>query len=64
MRFFNFVETSGFWKEGMNSDELFEATAQSMLSAMERDAASGWGVIVYTITKDKVNVKTIKARLD
>ncbi|KAM3718911.1 Proteasome subunit [Dirofilaria immitis] len=54
----------GFWKEGMNSDELFEATAQSMLSAMERDAASGWGVIVYTITKDKVNIKTIKARMD
>lgn len=54
----------GFWREGMNSEELFEATAQSMLSAMERDAASGWGVVVYTITKDKVNVKTLKARMD
>lgn len=54
----------GFWKEGMNSEELFEAAAQSMLSAMERDAASGWGVIIYTITKDKVNIKTLKARLD
>lgn len=54
----------GFWREGMNSEELFEATAQSMLSAMERDAASGWGVIVYTITKDKVNIKTLKARMD
>ncbi|VDO75253.1 unnamed protein product [Onchocerca flexuosa] len=48
----------------MNPDELFEATAQAMLSAMERDAVSGWGVIVYTITKDKVNIKTIKARMD
>lgn len=48
----------------MNSEELFEATAQSMLSAMERDAASGWGVVVYTITKDKVNIKTLKARMD
>uniref|UniRef100_A0A1I8ECL1 Proteasome subunit beta n=2 Tax=Wuchereria bancrofti TaxID=6293 RepID=A0A1I8ECL1_WUCBA len=54
----------GFWKEDMNPDELFEATAQSMLSAMERDAASGWGAIVYTITKDKVNIKTIKTRMD
>uniref|UniRef100_F1LHA7 Proteasome subunit beta type-3 n=1 Tax=Ascaris suum TaxID=6253 RepID=F1LHA7_ASCSU len=54
----------GFWHENMNADELFEATAQSMLSAMERDAASGWGVLIYTITKNKVNIKTIKARMD
>ncbi|KHN87130.1 Proteasome subunit beta type-3 [Toxocara canis] len=54
----------GFWHENMNADELFEATAQSMLSAMERDAASGWGIMIYTITKDKVNIKTIKARMD
>uniref|UniRef100_A0A914YYS7 Proteasome subunit beta type-3 n=1 Tax=Panagrolaimus superbus TaxID=310955 RepID=A0A914YYS7_9BILA len=54
----------GFWRENMGPDELFEATAQSMLSAMERDAASGWGVLVYTITKDKINVTTLKARMD
>ncbi len=48
----------------MNPDELFEATAQALLSGLERDAASGWGAVVYTITKDRVNVKTIKARLD
>lgn len=48
----------------MGPDALFEATAQSLLSALERDAASGWGAVIYTITKDKVNVKTIKARLD
>lgn len=54
----------GFWHADMNVDELFEATAQAMLAAMERDAASGWGVVIYTITKDKVNMKTIKARMD
>uniref|UniRef100_A0A0K0DGW4 Proteasome subunit beta type-3 n=1 Tax=Angiostrongylus cantonensis TaxID=6313 RepID=A0A0K0DGW4_ANGCA len=43
-----------FWRENMNPEELFEATAQSMLACLERDAASGWGVVVYTITKDKV----------
>ncbi|CAJ0581373.1 unnamed protein product, partial [Mesorhabditis spiculigera] len=53
-----------FWRENMNAEELFEATAQSMLSALERDAASGWGAVVYTITKDKVNISTIKGRLD
>ena len=54
----------GFWRENMGPDELFEATAQSMLAAMERDAASGWGVLVYTITKDKINVTTLKGRMD
>ncbi|VDO39898.1 unnamed protein product [Haemonchus placei] len=43
-----------FWKENMSPEELFEATAQSMLACLERDAASGWGVVIYTITKDKV----------
>lgn len=38
----------------MKPDELFEATAQAMLSALERDAASGWGAVVYTITPEKV----------
>jgi 20S proteasome alpha/beta subunit len=35
----------------MGPDELFEATAQAMLSALDRDAASGYGVVIYTITK-------------
>ncbi|GMT16737.1 hypothetical protein PFISCL1PPCAC_8034, partial [Pristionchus fissidentatus] len=56
--------SESFWRKGMNSDELFEATAQSMLAALERDAASGWGAVVYTITKDKVNIRTIKTRMD
>ncbi|KAK6734114.1 hypothetical protein RB195_017720 [Necator americanus] len=53
-----------FWRENMNPEELFEATAQSMLSCLERDAASGWGVVIYTITKDKVNISTLKGRMD
>lgn len=35
----------------MGPDELFEATAQAMLSAIDRDASSGYGVVIYTITK-------------
>lgn len=45
----------------MSPDELFEATAQSILSCLERDAASGWGVVVYTITKDKVSYLLVSA---
>uniref|UniRef100_A0A915DL35 Proteasome subunit beta n=1 Tax=Ditylenchus dipsaci TaxID=166011 RepID=A0A915DL35_9BILA len=54
----------GFWHEGMQPDDLFEATAQALLSGLERDAASGWGALIYTITKDKVTIKTLKTRLD
>lgn len=54
----------GFWREGMNPDELFEATAQALLSGIERDGSSGYGAIIYTVTKDKVNIKSIKTRMD
>jgi len=52
------------WEKNMDPDSLFEATAQALMSAIERDASSGWGAVVYTITKDAVSVKSLKARLD
>ncbi|KAI6242713.1 Proteasome subunit beta [Aphelenchoides fujianensis] len=54
----------GFWRENMGPDELFEATAQALLAATDRDASSGHGALIYTITKDKVNIKSIKSRMD
>ena len=48
----------------MEPDELFETTAQTFLAALGRDAASGHGALIYTITKDKVNIKSIRARMD
>lgn len=48
----------------MNPDELFEATAQALLSGIERDSVSGYGALIYTVTKDKVNIKSIKTRMD
>jgi len=52
------------WEKNMDSDALFEATGQALLSALDRDALSGWGAVVWTITKDKVTMKSLKARLD
>jgi len=52
------------WEPNMGPDALFEATAQSLLSAMERDAKSGCGAVVYTITAKEVTVRTLKSRLD
>lgn len=52
------------WKPDLEADDLFEVTSQAMLSAVNRDALSGWGVQVTIISPDKVVVKTLKARQD
>ncbi|PIK44984.1 proteasome subunit beta type 3 [Apostichopus japonicus] len=45
-------------------DDLFETISQALLNAVDRDAVSGWGVIVHVIEKDKITTKTLKARMD
>ena len=52
------------WREGMEPEELFETVSQCLLAGMGRDALSGWGGIVYVITKDKVITRTLKTRMD
>ena len=52
------------WEPDMNADDLFEATAQALMNACDRDAISGWGATVYVITKDSVTVKEVKTRMD
>ncbi|ELU10244.1 hypothetical protein CAPTEDRAFT_147453 [Capitella teleta] len=45
-------------------DVLFEKVSQAMMSSCDRDAISGWGVVVHIIEKDKVTTRTLKARMD
>jgi len=45
-------------------DELFETISQALLSAVDRDALSGWGAHVYIIEKDKVTKRLLKGRQD
>lgn len=52
------------WKPDMEPDDLFETISQALLNAVDRDAVSGWGVIVHVIEKDKITTKTLKARMD
>ncbi len=35
------------FKPDMETEELFEVISQCMLSAVDRDAISGWGVVVH-----------------
>jgi 20S proteasome subunit beta 3 len=45
-------------------EELFEATAQALLSGVDRDALAGWGAVVYLMTPGGVTARTLKGRMD
>ncbi|KAK9354869.1 nucleophile aminohydrolase [Lipomyces doorenjongii] len=52
------------WEPDLEPDDLFETLSQALLNAQDRDALSGWGAIVYVITKDKVVKRLLKTRQD
>lgn len=52
------------YRPDMNPEELFETVSQCLLSGVDRDALSGWGAIVYVITKDSVVARTLRGRMD
>ncbi|GMM38675.1 proteasome core particle subunit beta 3 [Saccharomycopsis crataegensis] len=52
------------YEPGLGPDDLFETISQAFLSAVDRDALSGWGAVVYVITKDKVTKRLLKTRQD
>jgi 20S proteasome subunit beta 3 len=35
------------YRPDLSPDELFETMSQAFLSAVDRDAISGWGVVTY-----------------
>ena len=59
-----FGTCEGLWEEGLGPDELFETVSQALLSAVDRDALSGWGAYVYIVEKDKVTKRLLKGRQD
>jgi len=52
------------YRPNLEPDDLFEVVAQALMSAVDRDAVSGWGGIVHVITKDQVVSRVLKARQD
>ncbi len=53
-----------FFKENMDSDQLFETISQCLISSIERDCLSGWGGLVYVLTPVGITVKRLKVRQD
>lgn len=52
------------WRPDLSPDELFEVASQALLSAVNRDALSGWGAQVTIIEPGKVTIKQLRGRQD
>jgi len=52
------------WEPGLGPEELFETVSQALLNAQDRDSLSGYGGVVYVVTKDRVVKRTLKGRHD
>ncbi|GAO52283.1 N-terminal nucleophile aminohydrolase [Saitoella complicata NRRL Y-17804] len=52
------------WEEGLEAEDLFETISQAFLNAVDRDAMSGWGVVVWVLTKEGVVKRLLKGRQD
>lgn len=48
----------------LEPEDLFETISQALLSAVDRDALSGWGAIVHIITPERVITRELLARMD
>jgi len=59
-----FGVAEGLWEPDLEPEDLFETISQTMLNALDRDAFSGWGVVVHLVTPDKVITRTLKGRMD
>lgn len=46
-----FGMAESLWEPGLEADDLFETISQTLLNAVDRDAYSGWGAVVWLIQK-------------
>ena len=53
-----------YFKPDLEKDQLFEVISNCLLAALDRDAYSGWGAVVYLLTPDELIVRRLKTRGD
>ena len=52
------------WKPDLEPEDLFEVISQCLLSAVDRDAFSGWGAVVHVLTPTHFTTHFLKSRQD
>ncbi|KAH8916449.1 proteasome-domain-containing protein [Atractiella rhizophila] len=63
-----FGMAESLWEPDLAPEELFETISQTLLNAVDRDAFSGWGAIVWVVEMDgsegKVTKRWLRGRMD
>ncbi|GAA5835901.1 hypothetical protein JCM11251_006597 [Rhodosporidiobolus azoricus] len=59
-----FGMAESLWEPDLEPEDLFETISQTLLNAVDRDAYSGWGAVVWVVEKDKVTKRWLKSRMD
>lgn len=59
-----FGTAEALWKPDLTQEELVQVCANAFLSALERDCLSGYGAILYLITRDGITEYDIASRND
>lgn len=52
------------YRKDLEPEDLFEVVSQALLSAVDRDAMSGWGAVVHIVTADRIVTRRLQARMD
>jgi 20S proteasome subunit beta 3 len=59
-----FGTAEALWKPDLEQDELVQICANAFLSALERDCLSGYGAMVYLITRNGITEYDLASRND
>ena len=53
------------WRPNMEKEDLFETASQCLMAAVDRDATSGWGIVIHILSANgNIETKHLKARQD
>ena len=51
-----FGMAESLWEPDLEPEDLFETVSQTLLNAVDRDAYSGWGAVVWIIEKVRPSI--------
>ncbi|MBW0474766.1 hypothetical protein O181_014481 [Austropuccinia psidii MF-1] len=59
-----FGMAEALWEPDLEAEDLFETISQALLNAVDRDAYSGWGAVVWVVEPHQVTKRVLKSRMD
>ena len=59
-----FGMAESLWEPDLEPEDLFETVSQTLLNAVDRDAYSGWGAVVWIIEKVRRSLSLVTFSLD